>query len=141
MPWEALDHTADAGVVVRAADREALFVEALRAMTDCITDVGQVRQRESRHVRLTAADDELLLVEWLGEALYLFDVDGFVAASAELTITERPGNGLRLSGEMTGECHAPDRHPHKLAIKAVTYHQLEVARAGSGWRARVIFDI
>jgi len=141
MPWEALDHTADAGVVVTAGDRETLFAEAMRALTDCITEVDRVRSRERRAVRLTADDAELLLVEWLGEALYRFDVEGFLAAAARLTIVDQAGGGLTLAGEMLGEPHDPDRHPYKLAVKAVTYHGLEVERDGSAWRARVIFDI
>ncbi len=141
MSWKALDHTADAGVLVTAGDREALFVEALRAMTDCITEVDRVRPRQRRSIRLAADDAESLLVEWLGEALYRFEVEGFLAAAAQLTIRDREGAGLVLAGEMLGEPHDPERHPHKLAIKAITYHGLEVAPAGSAWRARVIFDI
>lgn len=141
MPWEELDHTADAGVVVRADDREALFAEALRALTDCITDVGRVAAHQRRPVTLRADDCELLLVEWLSEALYHFDVEGFLAAGARLTIADHADGGLELAGEMLGEAHDPDRHPHKVAVKAITYHSLQVTRTGAGWRARVIFDI
>lgn len=128
-------------MVVTAADREALFVEALRALTDCITDVRRVRSHSRRAVSLTAADAELLLVEWLSDALYRFDVEGFLAGGAGLEIADRPEGGLTLRGEVHGEIRDPDRHPHKVAVKAITYHGLEVAPAGAGWRARVIFDI
>ena len=141
MPWETLDHTADVGVVVTAADRGALFVEALRALTDCITEVARVRSDERRTVRLVADNAELLLVEWLGEALYRFEVEGFVASGARLEIAQRSDGALALAGEMVGEAYDPDRHPHKVAVKAITYHGLEVAPVAEGWRARVIFDI
>jgi SHS2 domain-containing protein len=141
MPWEVLDHTADAGVVVTAGSREALFAEALRALTDCITVLERVRPRLSRAVALESADAESLLVGWLGEALYRFEVEGFLAASARLTIVDREDGGLRLTGKMLGEIHDPVRHPHKVAVKAITYHGLGVAPAGAGWQARVIFDI
>ena len=141
MPWQVLDHTADAGVVVTAGDREALFAEALRALTDCITEVDRVRLRERRQLRLAADNVELLLVEWLGEVLYRFEVEGFVAAGARLEIADRSDGGLTLSGEIAGEPHDPGRHPHKVAVKAVTYHGLEVAAGPGGWRASVIFDI
>ncbi len=141
MPWEPLDHTADAGVVVTAEDLEGLFREAARAMTDCITDVGRVRPSGARPVTLVAADLELLLVEWLGEALYLFEVEGFLAAGGELAIVDRGAAGPRLTGDFLGEPHDPQRHPHKVAIKAITYHGLSVERTDHGWRARVIFDI
>ena len=141
MPWQALDHTADAGVVVTAGDREGLFVEALRALTDTVTRVERVRSRERRAVRLAADDAELLLVEWLGEALFHLDSEAFLAGEAMVTITDEAGGGLTLEGEMVGERHDPDRHPHKLEIKAITYHALEVTETGEGWRATVIFDI
>ena len=141
MPWEPLDHTADAGAVVTAGDRRELFVEALRALTDCITEVGRVRPTASRAVSLAAVDLELLLVEWLGEALYLFEVEGFLASGARLTIVDRGESGLGLTGTLLGEPHDPGRHPHKVAVKAITYHGLAVARGERGWRARVVFDI
>ena len=141
MPWEALDHTADAGVVVTAGDRESLFAEALRALTDCITDVSRVRPLESRAVEAAADDLELLLVEWLGEALYRFDTEHFLASAARLTISDGEGERRRLTGEMLGEPRDPGRHPHRVAVKAITYHGLEVARNPAGWTARLIFDI
>ncbi len=141
MPWEALDHTADAGVVVTAGGREELFAEALRALTDCITDVDRVRPRERREVQLVADNVELLLVEWLGEVLYRLEVEGLVAAAGRLEITDRSDGGLTLTGEIAGEPHDPRRHPHKVAVKAITYHGLEVAVGPGGWRASVIFDI
>lgn len=141
MPWETLDHTADAGAEVTAIDREGLFVEALRALTDCITEVDRVRAVRRRAVTVAAADLELLLVEWLDEALFRFEVEGFLAAGATVEITEDAAVGLRLTGELLGEEHDPDRHPHKVAVKAVTYHGLAVGRSETGWRARLIFDI
>jgi SHS2 domain-containing protein len=141
MPWEALDHTADAGVVVTAPDREALFVEAVRAMTDCITELDTVRADLRREVRICAATADLLLVDWLSEALYRFEVEGFLAADARLTIADREGRELALTGELLGELRAAERHPHKVGIKAITYHGLEVGPRGGGWVARCIFDI
>jgi SHS2 domain-containing protein len=40
-----------------------------------------------------------------------------------------------------GETWEEGRHPLTVAIKAVTYHGLEVRREAAGWRARVILDI
>ena len=49
--------------------------------------------------------------------------------------------GFELEATAAGEPYDPERHPVKIAIKAVTYHQLAVEQTASGWRARVIFDI
>ena len=39
------------------------------------------------------------------------------------------------------ERYSPERHVLKNEIKAVTYHQIQVLDSGSGWEARVIFDV
>ena len=53
--------------------------------------------------------------------------------------------GMRTShnvvAELRGESYAPARHELGMEIKAVTYHQLKIARDGSTWAGRVILDI
>jgi SHS2 domain-containing protein len=40
-----------------------------------------------------------------------------------------------------GEPCDRNRHPLRLVVKAVTYHQLKVARTDGGWVAEVYLDI
>ena len=58
-----------------------------------------------------------------------------------MRLGEGSGGALALEGELIGERHDPGRHPHKLEIKAITYHGLQVTETAEGWRATVIFDI
>ena len=143
MAYELLEHTADLGVVVTAPTLEGLYAEALRALTDCITEVAAVAPREGRRIGLAAADRELLLVDWLGEALYLFETEGLVFSAAEVELQggREDGAAARLEARLHGESFDSRRHPLKVQIKAVTYHGLEVRETEEGWRARVIFDI
>jgi len=148
MSYEFLDHTADVAVELGAATREGLFAEALRAFTDTVTDLDTVDPEEGHDLAVEAQSLEELLVEWLGELVYRFDVDGLLFSEvADLSIEEADA-GLRLTGRARGEPYDEERHPLEVEIKGVTYHGLEVERspAGSGddeggWRARVIFDI
>jgi len=48
---------------------------------------------------------------------------------------------LSLEATAWGNVFDPNIHTMKTEIKAVTYHQLEVARSDQGWQAQVIFDI
>lgn len=141
MSYQLLDHTADIAVEVSASTRDDLFAEALRAMTDCVTEVDRVEPRERRSLDLGALDLDLLLVDWLGELLAAFEVDGLLFCRAEATVADEPG-GLHLTAQAWGEPYDAARHPLKLMIKGVTYHGLEVGpRADGSWRARVIFDV
>ena len=140
MIYRFIEHTADTGLEVEAGTLEDLFVEALRGMTDCITEVEQVAPKTHRRLGVRAGDLGRLLVEWLSEAVYLFEVEDLLFSRAEVEIEESK-EGFELEATAAGEPYDPDRHPVKIAIKAVTYHQLAVEQTASGWRARVIFDI
>lgn len=135
-----LDHTADIAVELEASTLEALFEEALSAFTEALTEPGLLEERTSRRFDLTATAPDLLLVDWLTELNYAFEIEDLLFRRAEITLEESPSGGLRLTGQAWGEPR-DDRHPIKVLIKAVTYHGLEVAHTPTGWRARVVFDI
>lgn len=136
-----LDHTADVAFEVAAPSLDTLFAESAQALLETITDPATVRASLHRSFELTAPDLETLLVDWLGELVYVFEVDRQLFADAEVTVTEDDA-GPRLTAVARGEPYDPDRHPIRVQVKAVTYHQLEVAcRPDGTWVARVVFDI
>ena len=140
MTYRLIEHTADTGLEIEARTLDELFVDALRGMTDCITELEQVAPTSRRRLEVRAGDLERLLVEWLSEAVYLFEVEDLLLSEAEVEIEESKA-GFELEAAVAGEPFDADRHPVKIAIKAVTYHQLAVEETAAGWRARVIFDI
>lgn len=142
MSYEFLDHTADVAVELSAPTREALFAEALVAFTDTLTDPAKVGAKEVHRLEVAAEDLPALMVEWLGELVYRFEVDGLLFARAEVTIEECDG-GFRLVAEARGEAYDEEEHPLEVQVKGVTYHRLEVREepGGGGWFGRIIFDV
>lgn len=84
---------------------------------------------------MEAADHEGALVDWLSEALYLFDSLG--GALGGVTVTS-VGAGSCRGAVALRELQNQDEG---VQVKAVTYHQLEVARGENGWTATVYLDI
>jgi SHS2 domain-containing protein len=137
--YELLDHTADAGFRARARSLEELFQVAAHAFYDLMVDRATVEEREHRDVVVDAPELDDLLVVWLSELLFLFETEGFLGRSAQVSL-ER-GAGWTLHGRIAGEGLDPDRHEVQLVYKAVTYHGLKVERLEDGWEAQVIFDV
>ena len=136
-PYRFIDHTGDLGVEVFGDSLGALFQHAGEAFTEIITDAKTIRKRISKRVFLQADQVEDLLVRWLNELVFLFDMDGLLGASFEIaSIDDR-----HIEATVQGEGYDENRHPIKTAVKSATYHQLEVVREGNLWRARVIFDL
>ena len=137
MGYELLDHTGDLGIRVWATDIKGLFQEAARALFAIITDLEKVQVREHRKVIAEASTLDELLVAWLSELLYLYEVEGLLFGDFALTeIDERSMRGVAM-----GEKFHEGRHAIKTTIKAVTYHQLEVQEHDGRWQAQVIFDV
>ena len=141
MSVRPLEHTADAGIEVRAATVDGLFAEAAAGLVSVITDPSRVEPRQEQAVEVTAPDLEQLMVEWLEELLFRFETTRMLPAAAQVVVSREAGNGWRLAGTVRGEPFDPARHPLAVAVKAVTYHGLSVAGDVDGWRATVIFDI
>ena len=135
--YELLDHTADLKIRVRAKALPTLFENAGYALFDLICNISAVQPTGRHQVKVEGADLEELLVSWLGELLYLFEVHGLLLRSFSVKSLD----GRSLAAEVAGEPYDPNRHQLKVDIKAVTYHQLEIARVGGEWQTAIVFDI
>jgi len=135
--YEFLDHTGDIGIRVWADDVKGLFEEAARALFDIITDRRKVVARLRREVAVQGSGREELMVAWLTELLYLHEVEDLLFCDFALAEIEQGS----AKGVARGERRQEDRHLINTAIKAVTYHLLEVKEQDGRWQARIIFDI
>jgi protein archease len=140
VPWSVVEHTADVGIEVRAATLAALFADAAAGFCDVITEAARIGVDEERAFEVEAAGLDLLLVAWLEELLFRFETTGVLYPRGEATI-EGKGDSWSLRARMRGERFDASRHPLKVQVKAITYHELDVTRDEHGWRARVILDI
>jgi SHS2 domain-containing protein len=114
-----------------------LFANAGKALTAVMTDRRRLRLRESREIMTEAPDREALLVAWLNRLLYLYDIDGFLGRDFNvLQLTPE-----RMTAVARGEIFDPERHISHTAVKAATYHRLEIVQTANGWQATVILDL
>ncbi|MCH8196371.1 MAG: archease [Chloroflexi bacterium] len=135
--FRMLEHTADAAIEATGKDLRQLFANAARGLFQVITELDSIGESLSRDVSADAADREALLVAWLNEFVYLFDVENILFRRFEIgELTE-----TMVKGRAFGEPIDHGRHDLKTAIKSTTYHGLSITGGGDGYRARVIFDV
>ncbi len=139
MGYTFVDHTADVAADLSATTLGEMFASAAQALTDTITDRTLVRPVQSVEVALEAPSLEDLLVDWLNELLYRFEVHNLLVADADVVVTT--DGPCRLAATVHGESFDPDRHPSRVLVKSATYHGLRVEQRDGAWRARVVFDI
>lgn len=141
--FESIPHTADIHIRVYGKTIEELFRNALKGMflsigpiigqqTICLNTIPYLDQEHE--IFINAQSIQLLLVDFLSEALYLSDVHNeayFDAQFAEFTQS-------RIIATVRG--HKVDSF-EVVEIKAVTYHGLKVEKKDNEWIAEIVFDI
>ncbi len=129
--WQEIEHTADLGLHLWAADLPDLFTTAALGMFSLFIVPGDTLSA-TKTLTLTALDVETLLVAWLNELLYLVEVEGLaftVFEFAQLTptrlvVTLRGGPILEYTGY----------------VKAATFHDLRVVATPEGYETEIVFD-
>ena len=136
-PFEVIDHTADIGIVAYGTDIKQVFANAALGLFNLMADLDDFKEDVRREVELSAEDVEILLVEWLNELIYIFDVEHIIFKRfeiEELTSTQ-------IKARCFGEKIKPGKHKLKREIKAATYHMLQISKEDGSYKVQVIFDI
>ena len=98
-------------------------------------DIGILARGATREEMFEEA--ESLLVNWLSEVLYYLDARRVVFGRFRVDrLTER-----EAAGQAWGEPRDARRHPPRVIVKGVTYHQLRIREFEGGFEARVFLDI
>lgn len=144
VPFKLVAHTADLELEVYGNTRSELFSNTLVAMFQSIKPdapgcsyVNELLVCEKlsceHEIIVVAQNIELLLVDFLSQALYLSDVHNQAYLAAEIhelsdTLVKATLRGMQVTG-------------FRNEIKAVTYHNLCIEQKNGRWLARIVFDI
>lgn len=137
-PFEIIDHTADVAIVAYGRDFRELLENAALGMFSLMAEIETITPREQRAViaEIPVPDNELLLLRWLKELLYLKEAEMFIPCKA--TVTEL--NESRVTGIAKGE-----RFNDKIVllhhIKAVTHHMVRIEEIDGMLKAQIVFDV
>jgi SHS2 domain-containing protein len=130
--YREIEHTADWALHVWAPDLPGLFTQAARGMYALANTCLDLRQRHTCSLELTAWDAESLLVAFLNRLLYIGEDDGLAFDQFDLQVEEQALHA-GLSG---GSIRSQDK-----VIKAVTFHDLAIQRAGGRLQVKIVFDV
>jgi SHS2 domain-containing protein len=136
-----LAHTADVGLEAEGRSLEECFARSAAGMFATFLGPAPSEPAPDLHfedVEVQGEGLEEVLVAWLEEALYLFEVRHLAPSEFEV----REVSPDRLLGRLGGRPHDLAAEPEVgPAVKGVTRHQLKVERLDGRWRATVYFDV
>lgn len=130
--FREVEHAADWALQVWAPDLSGLLVQAARGMFALAGVQLKEDPPSERTIELSFLDREQLLVKFLTELLYLMEQEHLAFTEIQVSLEQD-----QLKALLRGY---PIRSIEK-AIKAVTYHNLEVRQNEQGYEAYLVFDV
>jgi SHS2 domain-containing protein len=124
----------------RGATLPEAFGAAALAVLGLAVDTARVEEREVREVRAHGSDVDALLAHWLGECLYVHEVEGFVWRRVEFMVFDLEaragGEALRLHAHLHGEGLDSERHPRRGTLQRTPSGH--VTNVGEGFEVRLV---
>lgn len=135
--YDYFDVEADVGIRAWGTTPGEAFVQAARGVFALIVALAEVDERDTREIRAQGDSGESLLVNWIGECLYVHEVEGFVVHRIELGTF---GETL-IHAVLHGEVLDPGRHRLGTVVKGATYHGLRITARDGVHEVRLIVDV
>lgn len=136
-----LEHTADVYIEAYGKTLEEAFENAALATFEVMTDTKKVATEFEETVEVTGFDEEALLYNWLESLLVKFDTAGNLYSKFEIESIQSALTMFKLKAKIGGESFNPKKHPQKVAVKAVTYHRMEIVKKPNETKVAFILDI
>lgn len=139
--FEFLEHTADILIAAHGRNLEEAFENAALAMFNVMTDTAKVYPSQEDFVEVEAEDEYALLYSWLEALLVKFEVNGMLYSKFQIAGIQDDVDGFKLKASVWGEKFNAEKHPQKVAVKAVTYHRMEIINELEKVTLEFILDI
>jgi SHS2 domain-containing protein len=139
--FKFLEHTADAYVEAYGTSLEEAFEKAALATLDVMTEPEKVEPKIEDALEVEAPDEYALLYSWLEELLVKFELTGKLYSSFKISSIEKTPVGWKLKAKAWGELYDPKKHPSRVGIKSITYHQMEIVKKPKSVTVRFILDV
>jgi SHS2 domain-containing protein len=139
--FEFLEHTADVYIAAHGKNLEEAFENAALAMFEVMTDTAKVSSNDEDFVEVEAEDEYALLYSWLEALLVKFEVNGMLYSKFKISRLEETPEGFKFKATVWGEKFNAEKHAQKVAVKAVTYHRMEIIKEVDKVTLEFILDI
>jgi SHS2 domain-containing protein len=139
--FDFLEHTADVFIAAYGKTLTEAFENAALAMFEVITDTDKVSPDIEGSVEVEAEDKYALLYSWLEALLVKFETENILYSKFKISNLKETSGGFRIQATVWGEKFNAKKHTQKVAVKAVTYHRMEIIKEIDKVTLEFILDI
>ncbi len=140
--FEFREHTADVQVRSWGPSLEEAFSQAAYSLMATITpNLKIITPKIEKKIIIESMDKKALLVDFLSEFLYIFDVHELVFSKIHITKIEKYNDNYKLKATLKGEKFDFAKHEIGIEVKAITYSFLNIEEKHDSTLIDIVFDI
>jgi len=139
--FEFLEHTADVYVSAHGKTIEEAYENAALSMFETITDTDKVSLVQEDSLEVEAEDQYALLYNWMEALLVKSETQDMLYSKFQITSWKETNESFKIKAKIWGEKFDSEKHPQKVAVKAVTYHRMVIIREKDRVILEFILDI
>lgn len=141
MSYKLLEDIAIADIAFEATGKtiEEVFESCADAFSNISANAKKIQPKVKKEIKVHGDTIEELLYNFLGELIYLKDVEQLLFSKYEVKI--KKAKNYKLVASAYGQNLKEIKKELRDDIKAVTMHLFEVKQTEKGWKARVVLDI
>jgi SHS2 domain-containing protein len=129
--------TADLLVESKGKTLSEAFAQLALGVFNMMTPLEGIEEKEEFTLEAKGSDLESLLFNLMDEFLFINDVEFLVPKTVHVTIDRETLSAVAVC---KGERFSNTTHEVGIAVKAVTYHMMEIKETSEGWVVRMVFD-
>jgi SHS2 domain-containing protein len=139
--FEFLEHTADVYVSAHGKTIEEAYENAALSMFETITNTDKVSPIQEDSLEVEAEDQYALLYNWMEALLVKSETQDMLYSKFQITSWKETNESFKIKAKIWGEKFDSEKHPQKVAVKAVTYHRMVIIREKDRVILEFILDI
>ena len=139
--FEFLEHTADVYVRANGKTMEEAYENAALSMFETMTDTDKIAQTQEETLEVEAEDQYALLYNWLEALLVKSETENMLYSKFQIINWKETFETFKFKAKVWGEKFDAQKHPQKVAVKAVTYHRMVIIREKDRVVLEFILDI
>lgn len=140
--YEFLNHPADVWVHAWGVTLEKAIEQCVYSLMETMIEEKNIEENIIHEIDLEEGTKGSLLVGFLSEFLYLFDVEGFIFISIQIDpIVHTETGKWKIHAVCKGEVYNPLKHVPDIEVKAITYSYLEINEKEERTDIKIVYDI
>lgn len=139
--FEWVEHPSDIGFRAYGENLAEALENAALALFEVMVDTSKVRPLHEVSIEFEAEDEGALLYDWLERFLYFHDAQGLVMSKFKIDKLVQRDHSFKLRARAWGERFDPKRHDARVAVKAITYHMMEIKLGKGRCSVQAVVDI